>query len=324
MDVNAIRREVEMTYEKVKSLAGWTVDKSVVLTITSYYITSEREFDAENLSKAMDGLKSRAGWFSPLRGNLLPMMGAFLDNPRSNIEDEIDRLFAKQRVLRSVGFRNTIHSYLAALLMTNNSDTYDNEAKYAKQLYDEMKKKHFFLTSDDDYAYAVLLGKRGNNPVEHALSMRKYYDALRAEGFRSGNELQWLSQVMTYVNVTYDEKLVKKAVEVLHRFKKETKIRPVHYPMIGFLVVFEVGENELQNIIELSRALEESKPFKWKRDMALSIAIGYVMHELTENMEEACVSLATSVELIMQAQQAIMAATIAAMAASQASNSSNT
>ena len=44
-------RDVEMTYEKVKSLAGWTVDKNVVLTITSYYVTSEREFDAESLSR---------------------------------------------------------------------------------------------------------------------------------------------------------------------------------------------------------------------------------------------------------------------------------
>ena len=34
LDTNAIVREVEKTYEKVKSLAGWTVDKNVVLTIT--------------------------------------------------------------------------------------------------------------------------------------------------------------------------------------------------------------------------------------------------------------------------------------------------
>ena len=54
MDANVIRQEVETTYEKVKSLAGWTVEKNVVLTITSYYVTSEREFDAESLSRVMD------------------------------------------------------------------------------------------------------------------------------------------------------------------------------------------------------------------------------------------------------------------------------
>lgn len=324
MDTNAIVREVEKTYEQVKSLAGWTVDKNVVLTITSYYVTSEREFDAENLSRAMDALKSKSGWLSPLRGNLLPMMAAFLDKPRVDIEEETNQLFEKQRVLRGVGFRNTIHSYLAALLMTDDTELYDYEAGQAKKLYDEMKKQHYFLTSDDDYAYAVLLGKRNANPVLHAKSMRTYYDALRAEGFRSGNELQWMSQVMTYLDIAFDENLVSQAVHVLDYFKRETKVRAVHYPMIGFLSAFGVGENELLKIVELTRSLEESQPFKWKREMALSIAIGYIMQELTDSVQETGVSLVASVELILQAQQAVMAATIAAMAASSATNSSNT
>ena len=32
MNTDIFRSEVEMTYEKVKSLAGWAVDKDVVLT----------------------------------------------------------------------------------------------------------------------------------------------------------------------------------------------------------------------------------------------------------------------------------------------------
>ena len=323
VDTNAIRREVEMTYEKVKSLAGWTVDKDVVLTITSYYVTSEREFDAESLSRAMDAIKEKTGWFSPLRGNLLPMIAAFLDKPGVDIEQEVARLFDKQRILRAVSFRNTIHSYLAALLMTNDADLYDDEARQAKALYGEMKKQHYFLTSDDDYAYAVLLGNRGYNPIEHAKSMRMYYDALRKEGFRGGNELQWMSQVMTYVKASFDPAFVSSAIEILDQFKRQTKVRPLHYPMIGFLTVFEVQGNDLQRVIDLTLSLEESKILKWKREMALSIAIGYVMHELTEKGETANISLATSVELIIQAQQAVMAATIAAMAASTSTNSSN-
>jgi hypothetical protein len=323
MDANVIRQEVETTYEKVKSLAGWTVDKNVVLTITSYYVTSEREFDAESLSRVMDALKSKSSWLSPLRGNLLPMMAAFLDQPGADIEKEVNRLFAKQQVLKGLGFRNTIHSYLAALLLTNDTDLYESEARQAKKLYDAIKKQHFFLTSDDDYAYAVLLGKRGADPIEHAKSMRVYYDALRTEGFRSGNELQWLSQVMTYIQINYDPNLVTRAMEVLAHFKRNTKVRPVHYPMIGFLTVFGVDDSELQNVVELTHSLEESKPFKWNREMALSIAIGYIMHKLTESAEEESVSIATSLELIIQAQQAVMAATIAAMVASTSSNSSN-
>ena len=323
MNMNTIREEIEHTYEKVKSLAGWTVDKDVVLTITSYYVTSEREFDAESLSRAMDAIKKETSWFSPLRGNLLPMIAAFLDKPGVNIEEEVTRLFDKQRILRAVSFRNTIHSYLAALLMTNDTNLYDDEARQAKALYVEMKKHHYFLTSDDDYTYAVLLGNQGYHPVEHAKSMRLYYDALRKEGFRAGNELQWMSQVMTYVKVTYDPLFVSRAIEILTLFKRQTKVRQIHYPMIGFLTVFGVQDSEIQNIVVLTKTLEESKVLKWKREMALSIAIGYVMHALTESGEATNVSLATSIELMIQAQQAVMAATIAAMAASTSTNSSN-
>ena len=57
--------------------------------------------------------------------------------------------------------------------------------------------------------------------------------------------------------------------------------------------------------------------------MALSLGIGYVIHELVGSADEAIVSLATSVELLIQAQQAVMAATIAAMAASSSASSTN-
>lgn len=324
MDVKGIRQEVEMTYAKVKSLAGWTVDKNVVLTITSYYVTSDREFDAVRLNRAIDALKTGSGWLSPLRGNLLPMMAAFLDRPGTEIEEEVDLLFAKQQVLKGVGFRNTIHSYLAALLVTDEPNLYEQEARRAKKLYDAMKKQHYFLTSDDDYAYAVLLGKREADPVDHAKSMRTYYNALRAEGFRAGNELQWLSQVMTYIDTQFDEKLVSRALEVLTHFKRDTKVRPVHYPMIGFLTVFGVTDQDLNAIVELTHSLEESKPLKWNREMALSLGTGYIMHKLVNNAEETSISLATSVQMILQAQQAVMAATMAAMAASSASGSANT
>ncbi|MHA6259066.1 DUF4003 family protein [Sporosarcina sp. CAU 1771] len=323
MDTNGIVREVETTYEQVKSLAGWTVDKNVVLTITSYYVTSEREFNAETLSRAMDALKSKSSWLSPLRGNLLPMLAAFLDKPQVDIERETDCLFEKQRVLRGVGFRNTIHSYLAALLMSGNPELYDHEAIQAKKLYDEMKKQHYFLTSDDDYAYSVLLGKRNENPVDHAKAMRAYYNALRVEKFRSGNELQWMSQVLTYLDITFDSNLVSRAKSVLEYFKRETKVRVVHYPMIGFLAVFNAKEKELLKIVELTRSLEQSPPFKWRKEMALSIAIGYYMQELTDTVQETGISLVASIELIMQAQQAVMAATIAAMAATSSASSSN-
>lgn len=324
MDKEMIKQEIELTYDKVKSLAGWSVDKNVVLTITSYYVTLEKEFDAVSFSRAIDAIKSKSSWLSPLRGNLLPMVAAFLDQGPAPIQDEVNRLFVKQQALKNAGFRNTIHSYLAALLVSNDESLYEVEAKRAKQLYDAMKKQHYFLTSDDDYSYAVLLAKQETDPMHHAKSMRTYYDAFRAEGFRAGNELQWLSQIMTYLNAEFNPLLVSRAMHIYDTLKRETKVRQVHYPLIGFLTVFQVEDRMIQEIIELTHTLEQSKRFKWNREMALSVAAGNVVHQLTVRAEEISVSLATSIELILQAQQAVMAATVAAVAASAATNSSST
>ncbi|MFC5601795.1 DUF4003 family protein [Sporosarcina koreensis] len=323
MHLDMIRQEVETTYDKVKSLAGWSVDKNVVLTITSYYVTAEKEFNAVDFNRAVAALKERAGWFSPLRGNLLPIMAAFLTRSNDSIDGEADQLMDKQRVLKQAGFRNTIHSYLAAMLMDNDATRFQEEATRAKKLYDAMKKQHFFLTSDDDYAYAVLLSKMGNEPEEHAKSMRTYYDALHEEGFKTGNELQWLSQVMTYMDIAFQPQLVKRAWEIFGMLREELKAKPVHYPMIGFLTVFDVGNEEIEEIIRLAKELEQSKRFKWNKEMALSVAIGHVMHRLTERADQVSVSLAASVEMILRAQQAVMAATVAAVAASSAASSSN-
>ena len=321
MELDMIRQEVETTYDDVKSLAGWSVDKNVVLTITSYYVTAAKEFNAVDFSRAMAALKDRAGWFSPLRGNLLPMMAAFLTQSEETVDAEADRLMEKQRALKQAGFRNTIHSYLAALLMDDDANRFQEEADRAKKLYDAMKKEHYFLTSDDDYAYAMLLGKQGEDPVEHAKAMRTYYDALRKEGFRTGNELQWLSQVMTYMDISFQPQLVKRAWEIYEMLREDTKAKSVHYPMVGFLTVFDVGDEKIREIIQLTKQLEQSKRFRWNKEMALSVAIGHVMHRLTERADQVSVSLATSVEMILQAQQAVMAATVAAVAASSAASS---
>ncbi|MDW0116605.1 DUF4003 family protein [Sporosarcina thermotolerans] len=323
MQVDMIRHEVETTYDKVKSLAGWSVTKNVVLTITSYYVTATEEFNAVNFSRAMASLKERAGWFSPLRGHLLPMMAAFMTQSANSMDEEADLLFVKQRALKQAGFRNSIHSYLAALLMSDDPKMFEEEAERAKKLYDAMKKQHFFLTSEDDYAYSMLLGKKGEDPELHARAMRVYYDALRKEGFRAGNELQWLSQVMTYTDITFHSRLVKRAAEVFKMLGDDLKVKPIHYPMIGFLTVFDVGDQKISEVISITNELERSKQFKWNREMALSLACGIMLHHLTESANQVGVSMATSFEMVLQAQQAVMAVTVASVAISSATSSSD-
>ncbi|WHT48818.1 DUF4003 family protein [Sporosarcina thermotolerans] len=91
----------------------------------------------------------------------------------------------------------------------------------------------------------------------------------------------------------------------------DLKVKPIHYPMIGFLTVFDVGDQKISEVISITNELERSKQFKWNREMALSLACGIMLHHLTESANQVGVSMATSFEMVLQAQQAVMAVTVA-------------
>ena len=310
MDWNAVNIEMEWTHEKVTSLAGWSVDEKTVLTIAVYYVLVQRDFNPESFLRTMDALESRTSWLSPVRGNFLPMLASFLDSPTRTADDSVELLFKKHRAVRKAGFKNTVNSYLAAMLMTSEPASFTDEAEQAKRLYTEMKKQHFLLTTDEDYSYAMLLGKMKNDPVKQAAIMRRYYDALHHAGFKSGSELQWLSQVLTMDNCEFQQKRVDRAGELMSHIRKRVNLKPMHYPIIGFLTILECLDDQVEELIGLSNYIARGKLFKWHKSLAFSFAAGYLLQRLTENYHVT--------ELLKEhrvlVQQAIMAATIATIA----------
>ncbi|WJY26944.1 MULTISPECIES: DUF4003 family protein [Sporosarcina] len=315
MDWKTVNAELVWTHEKVTSLAGWTVDAKVVLTTSAYYVLAQQDFDAESFLCTMDELKKRAGWLSPVRGNFLPMLASFLDTAGMPAEQAVSGLFERQQVLRKAGFKNTVHSFLAAMLMTPVPATYQTEAVQAKRLYNEMKKQHFLLTSDEDYSYAMLLGKLNNDPAEQASLMRKYYDELNGTGFRSGTELQWLSQVLTIDRCTFEEKRIDRAKQLLKHVHKRVNLKPMHYPLIGFMVILDCNEAQIEELISLANCLAKEDLFKWHKTLAFSFGTGYLLQQYMEQGQAAGVPRKLQVLI----RQAILAATIATIAASTTS-----
>ncbi|WP_432353480.1 DUF4003 family protein [Sporosarcina sp. A2] len=315
MDWETVKLEMEWTHKKVTSLAGWSVDEKTVLTIAVYYVLSQKDFNSESFLRTMDALKSRAGWLSPVRGDFLPMLASFLENSMIAVEDSVQLLFTKQQTIRKAGFKNTVHSYLAATVMTSNPATFKAEAKQAKRLYDSMKKQHFLLTSDEDYSYAMLLGKANNDPVEQAALMRRYYDALNKVGFKSGSELQWLSQVLTMDCCTYDGKRVERAERLMSHIRKRVNLKPMHYPVIGFITILNCTDEQVEQLINLSNFIAKGELFKWHKTLAFSFASGYFLQQV---MEDGTVNnFPADIDILIQ--QAIMAASIATIASTTTS-----
>lgn len=310
MDWETVNIEMEWTHEKVTSLAGWSVNEETVLTIAVYYVLSQKDFNPESFLRTMDALTSRTGWLSPVRGNFVPMLASFLDSSPLSADDAVQLLFTKQQTMRKTGFKNTVHSYLAALLMASDPATSKVEAKQAKRLYDAMKKQHFLLTSDEDYSYAMLLGKANNDPVHQATLMRRYFDELNKVGFKSGNELQWLSQVLTIDCCSYNHERVIRAEQLMTHIRKRVNLKPMHYPVIGFLAILGCEDDQVEELIGFSNFVAKGDLFKWHKTLAFSFASGYFLQQMIDNRGV----LGFSRELTVLIQQAILAATIATIA----------
>ncbi|MCW1928979.1 DUF4003 domain-containing protein [Bhargavaea beijingensis] len=321
MEATMIKNRYEAIYPKLTNLFSWTIDKRVLLSIAGIYALGEKEFDARRLREVADALKKRSGLFSPVRGQFHPLIAALLDASGEGAQELAENLFEKQEILRELGFRNTIHSYLAATLLPDEEREARREAIAGKMLYDEMKRRHRFLTSDDDYTFAVLLGSQADHPSELADRMHRYYQDLKMHGFRFGNELQWMSQTITYGNAAYEESRSTTASEIRGRLKSEgLKVKPIHYPAIGLLTVFHVEQSQVDRIVETAKTLSEMKLFRWYKEMALSAAIQSVLMEMTTGEQAAHIGIAASVEQVLRAQQAIMASSGAAAATAASSS----
>ncbi|WP_075619548.1 DUF4003 family protein [Paenisporosarcina indica] len=328
MTMEQIKHDLQTTFEQVKSAVGWSVDKKISLSIASYYVTTGKSVNGKLLLETSDAIKKKAGWFSPLRSHIHYMMAAFLQSNHKDASVAVEELLSKQESLKSVGFKSNSYSYLSAILLSSHPNQQVEEAKRAKSLYDAMKSHHPFLTQADDYPYAVMLGKLEGDPQERATTMNRYYAELRPQGFYMGNELQWMSQILTYTSPKYDASMVSKAVHIRDQLKNSgVKVKMTHYVMIGFLAVLSNKDSDIQHVIDTYRELQGMKLFGWYKDMILPLAVQLETKHLIEQNETSAVSLATTIEMLMQAQQAAMISTMvatnAAIAASSGSDGSS-
>jgi len=311
--VEKVKKKLEETYSQVENAVGWSIDKRIILSIASYYVTTGKAFNGQRFLTVSDTIKDKSSWTSPLRSQAHYMLVAFLENKGQDPSEAVDAVLAKHDLLKEAGFKRSSHSYLTTLLMSDYVEEQASEVTSAMALFNEMKKHHPFLTSADDYLYAMMLGKMEGNAVELADTMNRYYRELRKQGFYMGNELQWMSQVLTYKGTEYDENIVSRTVSIRDQLKATgVKVRMSHYVMVAFLAVLNVTDMQLQHVIETYNELSKMKLFKWYKDMGLPVAIQLETKHMIDQTESSSVQFLMTIEMVIQAQQAAMIATMAA------------
>lgn len=311
-------------YYKLNDGLKWKVsDKRILMTIASMYAMNHKTLDLDNLLRIADRIKDKAGLFSAMKSYSRFTAAAALDVKFEQPDAQINQLFQLYDLFRKAKFSSGVYTYLAASTVLTNPDsslTYDQIIRRTKELHDGMKKEHVFLTGASDYPLAVLLAYEHQTDIIQ--QMETYYDELSKYGFWKGNDLQFLSHILTLDREAQTDDLVGRTVAVMDAFRA-SGIRPkqLYYPVIGMLALLDMQTFDMSEVTSMYHALNEKKGLKWYKDMNVIMAATLYINGKQENNSLAEASIHTTLETILQAQQAVMIATITA--ATTAANSSN-
>ena len=322
MDSALIENHFTQTVEMIAKAAGWTVDRKIILAIASMHVASGRTFDAEKYKEIIQEMKKQSSWVSPLRSSVgHSIAGSLMEE--QNPQQAVANLIENEKILREAKFKSGNFSFIGAQFLTKDQQEKRAHAQKARALYEAIRKHHRFLTSFDDIPYTVLLSQSNDDVEMRAEVMNRYYKELRTYHFSAGNELQWLSQVMTFLSAQYDVNLAPSVVTIRDTLKKQgVKVKYMHYPLLGFLAILKLDHTQLQQIIDLYHELRGLKLLKWHRELVLFMAIQIVIYDIAIVQQKLSMTILSSIELLIQAQQAAFMASVMAAAAASGSSSS--
>lgn len=313
-------------YDQLQKKLKWKVtDKRILMTIASLYVMKPKAFQYERFLHISNELKKQSSVFSSIRSYLMYTTAAMLDVHFENAIERIPTFFSLYDDFIQAKFQRGNFTYISAsVLLTKQSNPSDSNEIISKikAIYNGMKREHLFLTSASDYPLATLLALENRDDIiQH---IENFYRELHNNGFRKGNDLQFLSHILSLNKDESVETLVNRATRVYDAFKENgLKQKAAYYPVMGMLSLLPYEEVNMNVITQVYEQLNNAKPFKWQKDMNLMLAVCFYASEKLAQESLIETSIYTTIETILQAQQAVVIATIAGATAASSSNSSS-
>lgn len=309
--MNNVLDSYKQTFDLLKRHMKWKVsDKRILMTISSIYVLNQETLDVDRFLQLADAIKKKAGLFSSIRSHPRFTTAAMLDVKLERPEDKVDQLHVLYDLFRKARFGSSVFTYIAATIL------------HAKEIYDDMKREHAFLTTSSDYPMATILALENRTGIiQH---IEDFYNELPKHGFRKGNDLQFLSHILALNTAAPKHVLISRVIHVMDSFvQAHIKAKQMYYPIIGMLALLPPEEYDIRPLLSLYEELNSEKEYKWYKDINLILAASFFMNEKIDKNGLAETSLNTILEAILQAQQAVMIATVTATAAASSNNSGN-
>ncbi|MDR4410308.1 DUF4003 family protein, partial [Bacillus anthracis] len=134
-------------------------------------------------------------------------------------------------------FSRSIFTYLAAaVILTEDKDQHNTQNQRSMQVYKRMKEDHLLLTGKNHYPLEVLLAGQSENIETLMGRVEHLYETLAKAGFRKGNDLQFLSHILSLKKDVREEVLVATCTNIWKFLKHvSVKVKQMHCPAIGLL-----------------------------------------------------------------------------------------
>jgi hypothetical protein len=306
-------------YTRLKNELKWKVaDPKQFMAIASMYVVKGKSLQLQHYIDLSDYIKNQVGMFSTLKSSQRFTIAAMLDTRYKNPQDTFREFLDVYDQLVQGGFTRGAFTYIAASAMLSNESSRNHKEMIRRsvEIYQGMKKKHLFLTSSGDVPLAVLLAETSESVDDLMHEIENFYTTLAQQGFKKGNDLQFLSHILSIDKTLDADTLIERCISVKEICESAgIKVKAMHYPIIGLLALFERPENEIKVIYEVVKQLNVDKLFKWHKDINVMLAVNLVISEKLTDSRLVEAGIYTTIETIIQAQQAAMLAVIASTSA---------
>lgn len=324
------KSRIELFWMNTQKLKGKFVWQNILLKRLAalLYAAEDREVDDVAIRESHDLIKANTSSFSSFRGNSAMSLSTLLalhDNRDSQLGETI-RVYD---MMKAAKFRASDYLVIAAYQIAANTgrEEYSKTIERAKAFYDGMKARHYFITGENDYIYAAMLGLSNVEIGSGLERMEQLYEALKPE-FRSGDALQSLTQVLVLSGET--EGVESHLLDLRDRFSQRGMKLDKQYTLasLGVLSLLPADPETLADeVIEAYEFLRARPGFgQWsvtKQELLLFasalIALGYV-DDVKNGILQTTIS--TSLTNIIIAEQTTIAVAVATSAAASSSNSS--
>lgn len=329
MSVESVVNQYEAIYEEMKDEFKWSfMDKKVLLhAAMTYAVQNDISFDVKRFKSLSEKIKKDASLFSPLKQDKRVTVAAILetkyDDPSSNFQ-YMKRIY--DRLIKNK-FRRGSATYTTALVILSQADRIHSLDEYMEQtmvIYKGMKKEHPFITSEHDYPLAALLAAHKQDTKKLINRIEYFYESLAKNGFRKGNDLQFLSHVLSLESENDDNELIERTIAAKEAWKQSgMKHKGLHYPVTGLLALAGGDSLLFDTISETAERMNRRKSFRWEKDWNSLVAANITMQTTLDPNESLSVSMYASLDTILEAQNATMVAAATAGAVASTSTSGN-